>query len=138
MLNEPQRRFLDAARVAHLATADAAGAPHVVPVCYAVDGATLYITIDEKPKRQDVPLKRLRNIIANPAVAVSVDRWSEDWTRLAWIMLRGHAEILASGEEHDRAQSLLRDRYPQYRRMDLAPLPVIALRIERATHWGLL
>jgi PPOX class probable F420-dependent enzyme len=136
MLGDAQRRFLATARVAHLATADAAGAPHVVPVCYAVEGATLYITIDEKPKRRDVPLKRLRNILANPAVAVSVDRWDEDWGRLAWVMLRGHAEILESGAEHDRAQDLLRDRYPQYRAMDLAPLPVIALRIERATSWG--
>jgi PPOX class probable F420-dependent enzyme len=136
MLSDAQRRFLATARVAHLATADASGTPHVVPVCYAVEGATLYITIDEKPKRRDVPLKRLRNILANPAVAVSVDRWDEDWTRLAWVMLRGHAEILEAGAEHDRAQDLLRDRYRQYRDMDLAPLPVIALRIERATSWG--
>ena len=136
MLTEPQRRFLDTPRVAHLATADAAGVPHVVPVCYAIDAATLYITVDEKPKRHDVPLKRLRNIMTNPAVAVSVDRWDEDWTRLAWVMLRGHADILAGGEEHDSAQVLLRARYPQYRAMDLAPLPVIALRIERVTSWG--
>jgi PPOX class probable F420-dependent enzyme len=136
MLSDAQRHFLDAGRVAHLATADARGTPHVVPVCYAVAGASLYITIDEKPKRQDVPLKRLRNILANPTVAVTVDRWDEDWTRLAWVMLRGRAEILHDGAEHDRAQALLRERYPQYRTMDLAPLPVIALRIERATGWG--
>ena len=136
MPSDAQRSFLDAGRVAHLATADARGTPHVVPVCYAIDGATLYITIDEKPKRQDVPLKRLRNILANPAVAVTVDRWDEDWTRLAWVLLRGHAEILHDGTEHDRAQTLLRARYPQYRAMDLAPLPVIALRIERASSWG--
>jgi len=136
MLSDAQRRFLQVGRVAHLATADARGAPHVVPVCYAIDDATLYITIDEKPKRQDVPLKRLRNIMANPAAAVTVDRWDEDWTRLAWVMLRGQAEILRLGEEHDGAQALLRDRYPQYRAMDLAPLPVIALRIERVMSWG--
>jgi PPOX class probable F420-dependent enzyme len=136
VLSDAQRRFLEAGRVAHFATADAGGAPHVVPVCYAVADTTLYVTIDEKPKRRDVPLKRLRNIIANPAVAVTIDRWDEDWTRLAWTMLRGRAEILADGVEHDRAQDLLRARYPQYRAMDLAPLPVIALRIERATSWG--
>ena len=136
MLSEAQRRFLDAGRVAHLATADAGGVPHVVPVCYAVAAGALYITIDEKPKRQDVPLKRLRNIIANPAVAVSVDRWDEDWSRLAWVMLRGRAEILETGAEHDRAQDVLRARYPQYRAMDLGPLPVIAVRIERVTGWG--
>jgi PPOX class probable F420-dependent enzyme len=136
VLSDAQRRFLEAGRVAHLATADADGVPHVVPVCYAVAGTTLYVTIDEKPKRHDVPLKRLRNIMANPAVAVAVDRWDEDWTRLAWTMLRGRAEVLADGAEHDRAQELLRARYPQYRAMDLGPLPVIALRIQRATSWG--
>lgn len=136
MLTPVQRRFLDAARVAHLATASATGEPHVVPVCYACTGTDVYITIDEKPKRHDVPLKRVRNIAANQSVAVTVDRWDEDWTRLAWIMLRGPAEILHTGEEHDRAQSLLRERYTQYRVMDLAPLPVIALRIARVTSWG--
>ena len=136
MLTTAQRDFLDVARVGHFATADAAGAPHVVPVCYAIDGAALYITIDEKPKRQDVPLKRLRNIHSNPAVAITIDRWAEDWSRLAWVMLRGRAEILTDGDEHDHAQALLRARYPQYRSMDLAPLPVIAVRIARVTSWG--
>ena len=136
MLSPSQRRFLDAARVAHVATADAAGVPHVVPACYAVADNAFYVTIDEKPKRRDMPLKRLRNIMENPAVAATVDRWDEDWTRLAWVMLRGRADILPDGAEHDSAQALLRDRYPQYRTMDLAPLPVIALRIERVTSWG--
>jgi PPOX class probable F420-dependent enzyme len=138
MLTEPQRRFLEAARVGHLATADARGVPHVVPVCYACIGETAYITVDEKPKRADIPLKRLRNIMQNPAVALTVDRWDEDWSRLAWVMLRGHAEILRSGDEHDRAQARLRERYPQYRGMNLAPLPVIAIRITRVTAWGAL
>ncbi len=136
MLTDAQRQFLDQARVAHLATADAAGAPHLVPVCYAVIDATLYISIDEKPKRTDRPLKRLRNIQQNPQVAVTVDRWDEDWTRLAWIMLRRPAEILADGAEHDAAQAALRERYEQYRMMNLAPLPVIALRCESVTAWG--
>lgn len=138
MLTPPQRRFLDAGRVAHLATIGPGGSPHLLPVCYACTGSALYITVDEKPKRQDVPLQRLRNIQTNPAVAVTVDRWDEDWTRLAWVMLRGKADILLAGEEHDRAQALLRDRYMQYRAMDLAPLPVIALRIARVTAWGAL
>ena len=136
MLTPAQRRFLDGGRVAHLATVSAAGQPHVVPVCYACTGTALYITIDEKPKRRDVPLQRLRNIQANPIVAVTVDRWDEDWTRLAWVMLRGRAEILLDGAEHDSAQALLRARYTQYHGMDLAPLPVIALRIARVTAWG--
>jgi PPOX class probable F420-dependent enzyme len=137
VLTEPVRRFLDGARVGHLATADATGAPHVVPVCYAIADDALYITIDEKPKRaSSKPLKRLANILENPNVAVCVDRYAEDWTRLAWVMLRGPAEILVDGAEHDRAQELLRRRYPQYRAMRIEALPVIALRVRRVTGWG--
>ena len=135
-LSDQQRRFLDASRVGHLATADRAGVPHVIPVCYAVAGETVYITIDEKPKRQDIPLKRVRNILENPRFSFVVDRWDEDWTRLGWVMLRGAAEILDSGAEHDRAQALLRERYPHYRTMALDDLPVLALRITSASSWG--
>jgi PPOX class probable F420-dependent enzyme len=136
MLTAARRRLLDDCRVGRLATADKSGMPHVIPVCYAVDGETLYITIDEKPKRRDVPLKRVRNIRENPQAAFVADRYDEDWSRLGWVMLRGRAEILQSGVEHDRAQELLRARYPQYRAMKLAGLPVIALRIERIASWG--
>lgn len=138
MLTEQQRRFVDANRVARLATAGADHAPHLVPVCFCLIGDTLYISIDEKPKRPGVRLQRLRNIEHNPAVAVTVDRWDEDWTRLAWVMLRGAAEILDGGDEHGQAQAALRARYPQYRAMDLAPLPVIAVRVQRVTSWGAL
>ena len=98
---------------------------------------TLYITIDEKPKRHSsLALKRLRNIAENPAVAVVVDRYDEDWARLGWVMLRGRAEILSEGIEHEQAQALLRSRYPQLRAMEIAQYPVIAVRIERTTSWG--
>jgi PPOX class probable F420-dependent enzyme len=136
MLSEAQRRFLDYCRVGHLATAEKSGMPHVIPVCFAVRDPTLYITIDEKPKRQDRPLKRVRNILENPQAAFVADHYDEDWGRLGWVMLRGRAEILEDGPEHDGAQELLRARYPQYRAMDLAGLPVIALRIARVTGWG--
>src|SRR5262245_49941016 len=93
--------------------------------------------IDEKPKRRPVTaLKRLRNIAENPAVAVIVDRYEEDWTRLGWVMLRGRAEVLSEGQEHRDAQALLRSRYPQLAAMQIADYPVIAVRIERATSWG--
>ena len=136
VLIEAARAFCDRCRVARLATADASGVPHLVPICYAIVGDSLYITIDEKPKRTDIPLKRLRNISENPEIAVTMDRWDEDWRRLAWVMLHGRGEILADGPEHDAAQERLRERYPQYRSMDLAPLPVIAMRISRASAWG--
>ena len=136
MLSEREGRFLASRRVGHLATADARGTPHLVPVCFAVSEGALYITIDQKPKGDFRALKRLRNIAENPLAAFVVDRWDEDWSRLGWVMLRGPAEILAQGAEHDRAQALLRSRYPQYRGMELGELPVIAIRIERVTSWG--
>jgi PPOX class probable F420-dependent enzyme len=137
MLSDAQRQFLARQRVAHLATADRHAVPHVVPVCFALVEATLYITIDEKPKRRPgAPLKRLRNIAENPAVAVVVDRYDEDWTHLGWVMLRGRAEILTEGTEHQTAQALLRARYPQLAAMRIAELPLIAIRIERTASWG--
>ena len=136
MLSEQQARFLASRRVGHLATADARAAPHLVPVCFVVSESALYITIDRKLKGDIRALKRLRNIVENPIAAFVADRWDEDWTRLGWVMLRGAAEILADGAEHDRAQALLRSRYPQYREMALDDLPVIAIRIERVTSWG--
>jgi PPOX class probable F420-dependent enzyme len=98
---------------------------------------TLYITIDRKPKRaSDRPLKRLGNILENPPAAIVFDHYDEDWRRLAWVMLRGRAEILADGPEHSRAQALLQSRYQQLAAMQLKGLPVIAIRIERAASWG--
>jgi len=136
MVSEHQARFLASCRVGHLATANARAIPHVVPVCFIVNDGTLYITIDQKPKGDVRTLKRLRNIIENPVAVFVADRWDEDWTRLGWVMLRGPAEIIADGAEHDRAQALLRSRYPQYRNMELGGLPVIAIRIEHVTSWG--
>jgi len=136
MLSEHEARFLASRRVGYLATADRRAVPHLVPVCFVASEAALYITIDQKPKGDVGALKRLRNITENPVAAFVADRWDEDWTRLGWVMLRGPAEILAHGAEHDRAQELLRSRYPQYQGMELAGLPVIAIRIERVTSWG--
>ena len=137
MLSDGERRFLAHRRIAHLATADTRAAPHVVPVCFAISEGTLYITIDEKPKRQPgTALKRLRNIVENPAVAVVLDRYDEDWTLLGWVMLRGNAEILIDGTEHDDAQALLRARYRQLNAMQIAQHAVIAVRIDRTTSWG--
>jgi PPOX class probable F420-dependent enzyme len=137
MLSDGERRFLARQRIAHLATADRHAIPHVVPVCFVIVDRTLYITIDEKPKRRSgIALKRLRNIAENPAGAVVIDRYDEDWTRLGWVMLRGRAEILKEGPEHADAQALLRFRYPQLGAMQIASCPVIAVRIERTTSWG--
>lgn len=136
MLTDQQRAFLAAQRVARLATADAAGRPHVVPICYALIRDNVYFTIDEKPKKKPRELKRLANLRANPQAALVVDRWDEDWSRLGWVMLRGPAEILESGAEHDQAQAALRQRYPQLAAMRIENLPVVAVRIDHASSWG--
>ena len=137
MLSEREALFVADRRIAHLATADRTAIPHVVPVCFVVSAATLYVTIDEKPKRRPAHLlKRLRNIAENPMAAVVVDRYEEDWGRLGWVMLYGQVDILAHGDEHDEAQALLRRRYPQLAAMQIAEQPVIALRIARVSSWG--
>jgi PPOX class probable F420-dependent enzyme len=135
--SDEERRFLSRQMVGHLATADRNAVPHVVPVCFVLAGGSLYITIDEKPKRGiGRRLKRLRNIEANPTVAFIADRYADDWTRLGWVMLRGEAEILIGGAEHDAAQALLRRRYPQLSTMQIAHRPVIAIRIGHVAAWG--
>jgi PPOX class probable F420-dependent enzyme len=137
MLTEEQRCFLAAQRVARLATADAAGRPHVVPICYALVGNSVYFTIDEKPKKAPgARLKRLANLRENRMAALVVDRYDEDWSRLGWVMLQGSAEVLESGAEHDSAQARLRARYPQLAAMRIEALPVVAIRIDHATSWG--
>ena len=137
MLSASQRHFVATQRVARFASADASAQPHVVPVCYCLLGESVYFSIDEKPKRADVrQLKRLRNISQNAQVALIVDHYDEDWSQLGWVMLRGRAEILDDGQEHAAAQHALRERYPQYRSMQLRTLPVVAIRIQHAASWG--
>lgn len=108
-----------------------------MPICYAVGGESVYFSIDEKPKRdRRAPLKRLANIRENPQVALVVDHYEEDWRRLGWVMVRGRAEVLRAGAEHDEAQAMLRARYPQLRGMRIEELPVVAVRVEKVTAWG--
>ena len=128
--------FLDAARIAYLATADRHGAPHVVPVCFVRGGEHIYISIDQKPKR-GTDLKRLRNIAENPSVALTVEHYDDaDWSKLGWVMVRGKAEILHAGSTHDAAQEQLRAKYRQLRNMELESLPVIAIQIAKIASWG--
>jgi PPOX class probable F420-dependent enzyme len=132
------RRFLEAHRVGHLATAGADGAPHVVPICYALDDAALYFVADEKPKRGEArALKRLANLRENPRAAVVVDDWDEDWTRLAWVLVRGPARIV-DARVHGTALALLRARYPQYVGMALDDPdrnPIVQIEPARVVMW---
>jgi len=131
-----QYGFIRAARVAHLATADRAGRPHVVPICFALSQDSLYTAIDLKPKRRPAEnLQRLRNIMQNRRVAVIVDHYSEDWKRLAFVLIHGRAS-LARGKEAQRAIRLLRRKYRQYRTMALEGRPIIKIRPTSTCPWG--
>jgi coenzyme F420-0:L-glutamate ligase / coenzyme F420-1:gamma-L-glutamate ligase len=125
------------ARVARLATADREGRPHVVPICFAAAGSRLYSPIDEKPKRAEPQrLKRVRNIMANPHVALVADDYREDWRRLRYVLALGTAELIPPGApEHAAALRALRRKYRQYRTMRLEELPVIGIALERVISW---
>jgi coenzyme F420-0:L-glutamate ligase/coenzyme F420-1:gamma-L-glutamate ligase len=129
--------YLQAARVARLATADAEGRPHVVPVCFAVEGETAYVALDAKPKSvAPARLKRVRNIAENPRVALLADYYSEDWARLSYVLAPGKASLVPPvAKEHARGVALLRDKYPQYAHMPIEEQPVIAIALESAHMW---
>ena len=131
---EARARFA-ASRVAHLATADRDGRPHLVVMCFAVENHVVYSAVDAKPKAT-TSLKRLENIAANPAVAVLVDHYDDvNWDRLWWARGDGSARVLEAGApEATHAGELLRARYPQYR--DAPPEgPVIAIDVARWSGW---
>lgn len=139
-LTEAEALFIQQQRVARLATADAKGHPHVVPVCYAFEGARFYIPLDEKPKHvAATQLKRVRNIEARPEVSLVIDRYSDDWSQLGYVQAAAHSELLGPGDEghatHATAVVLLRERYPQYRTMALEQSQIIALTPTAVVSW---
>lgn len=137
VISDRVRAFVEAQRVARLATVDADGRPHVVPICFALAGDVLYSAIDEKPKREDYgQMRRLRNMAANPRVQVLVDVYDDsDWTRLRYAQLRGVARVIEGGDEHAGAIALLRARYQQYDSMALERRPMIAVDVRRVVDW---
>ena len=136
-LSQARAAWLARASIGHLATSNETGAPHVIPVCYVFNGAILYSILDQKPKRvSQTGLRRVRNIQANPQVALVVDHYEEDWQRLGYILVVGRAELLLPGDEHGAALRLLREKYHQYRDMDLEANPIIKITPERVVAWG--
>ena len=129
---EARRRFA-AAEVARLATVDAGGRPHLVPIVFAVAGETIYSVVDAKPKRA-TRLQRLRNVRANPGVSALVDHYEEDdWEALWWVRADGLARVLELSEpEAGAAVALLAERHPQQR----AAGPVLAIDVERWSGWS--
>jgi PPOX class probable F420-dependent enzyme len=132
--------FISRGRVGHLGTADGKGQPHVVPFCYAFDGAAIFSAVDAKPKRATGrALKRIRNIEANPSVCVTIDDYDEDWSRLRHVIIQGRAEVLTEGPEFSRGADLLLEKYPQYRAMGLARERGVMIKVTPAqvTHWSM-
>ncbi len=145
ILTASDRRLLLSSRTATLATLDPNSRPRLVPCCFAPDPERdmLWTPIDQKPKRSADPrqLGRVADLAAWPAVSLLVDRWSEDWSKLAWLRLHGTAALLEPDEpgavrERRLAIDLLRRRYPQYRDHDLEARPIIAVEITAAVRWA--
>lgn len=140
-LTPHDRAFLERSRRAVLATIDPAGHPRLVPICFVVDPgeAVLYAPLDDKPKRTDdhLALARVRDIATRPDVTILVDRWDEDWQRLAWVRLAGIATVVAPGDVLDRSAAIaaLRARYPQYRAHDLEARPMIRVAVSTIVSW---
>ena len=137
-LSAEQLQFIQRRRVARLATADRTGAPHAIPVCFACDGSLFYIALDAKPKRvAPTQLKRVRNILDNPQVALVLDHYDDDWRRLGYVLIRGKARLLPPDQPgHAVAIDLLRVRYPQYRAMPIHAQPVITIQPASVVAWG--
>lgn len=136
-LTENHASFLRTARTAHLATADGDGQPHVIPICFVFDSRSVYSVLDQKPKGVPVMrLRRVRNIVANPKVSLVIDHYEEQWSRLRYLLVLGHAELLEEGAEASEAVALLREKYFQYREMELIGSPVIKIVPKRFVPWS--
>lgn len=135
MTAERARRRFAQARVARLATADAGGRPHLVPMVFALAGDTVYSAVDAKPKRS-AALRRLANIAANPRVTVLVDHYDDNWDALWWVRADGTGRVLDADEPEARdAIARLVARYPQYRAQPPGG-PVLAIDVARWSSWS--
>ncbi len=130
-------RRLAAARVGRLATVTRDGGPHVVACCFALADGRVYSAVDAKPK-STLALRRLDNLRANPAAALLVDHYEDDWSRLWWVRADGRGRILDAtdpGGEHELALRHLAAKYPQYGEVR-PPGAVIAIEVERWSSWS--
>ncbi|MGP4015261.1 TIGR03668 family PPOX class F420-dependent oxidoreductase [Saccharopolyspora sp. 5N708] len=127
------RTWFEQARSAHLATADEVGRPHLVPVVFAMRGTVLGTAIDHKPK-STTNLRRLRNIAENPQVALLVDHYEDDWSRLWWVRADGDAVLAEAGDHPDLLAALVA-KYPQYQRNPPTGT-LIVIQVTRWTGWS--
>ena len=136
IFTKEELELLSRTRVGRLATADSTGQPHVIPIVFATDGQRLYTPLDNKPKRvAPNQLKRVRNLLENPKLAFVVDHYEEDWTKLAWLLVKGTGRVVESGVEHAAGVRLLEKKYSQYGGMPLNDRPVIVITPSEITSW---
>jgi PPOX class probable F420-dependent enzyme len=149
VLSPAERAFMAAERRAILATVTPEGRPRLVPVCFVLTDEKdrlgrpiVYTPVDEKPKKVEDPMRlgRVQDLLVLPEASILVDRWDENWTRLAWVRADGTGEILEpqphEREDHAAAVAALREKYPQYREQALDQRPIIRLALTRAVSWG--
>jgi PPOX class probable F420-dependent enzyme len=138
VLTEADRRFLASARTATLATIAGDGRPRLVPICFVLVDDAVWSPLDEKPKAvRDVrSLARVRDVLERPTVSLLVDRWSEDWSELAWLRLHGRASLVDPEAVPGAVLAALREKYPQYRDHRLEARPMIAIAIDSALRWS--
>ena len=129
--------LIEQSRHAYLSTASCAGTPHLIPICFAFDGQHFYSVIDRKPKRAiGKPLKRIRNIASNPRIALLLDHYEEDWRRLWYLLVLGSARVLQQDDSYTSALVLLKNKYSQYRQMDLDKSSIIRITPSRFINWS--
>lgn len=132
------RTRLEVERIARLATLDAHRRPHLIPICFVWDGSVFYSAIDHKPKRvAPNRLARMKNIRETPQVALLVDQYDEDWTRLWYVLVHGEAALVSSTVERKQAIQRLRTKYLQYNESMLDDdAPVLRITPVRVVAWG--
>ena len=135
--SEQAIELIERSRVARMATVDGDGRPHVVPICFVVIDDRFYTIVDDKPKRCDVPLRRLANIEANPDVAIIVDHYEDDWEKLEYLQIRGRASLVSDGGAFLTVRAALRKKYDSYRGMNLrlSAHPLIEIRVDYVHYW---
>lgn len=129
------RRRIGQARVGRLATTNAEGQPHIVPVCFALEGEEIVSAVDRKPKTT-LDLKRVANVRANPRVSLIVDQYDEDWDQLWWVRVDGRARVLQPGPGYEEAIAPLYDKYRGQYGLQLPPGPAIIINIDRWNGWS--
>jgi PPOX class probable F420-dependent enzyme len=121
------------ARVARLALLDERDLPRVLPVTFVPFEGAIWSAIDRKPKRAAEPA-RVRRLRRRPEAALLVDRYEDDWSRLAWIELRGIVTVLPAADARG-ALGALAAKYGQYR-AEPPPGPLLRLGVERVACWS--